>query len=110
LPDEDVLFASIFAAQQSEGFVKMGSAERIDVILRVIGVARLERMAAAARKRQGSASTALEALIGRITEARGATLTVEAAEAALAAAEGAAADQDRLHRKAQQQLETAEEE
>jgi exonuclease SbcC len=110
LPDEDVLFASIFAAQQSEGFVKMGSAERIDVILRVIGVARLERMAAAARKRQGSASTALEALIGRIGEARGATLTVEAAEAALAAAEEAASDKDRLHRKEQQQLEASDEE
>ncbi len=94
LPDPDVFFSSIFAAQKSEGFVQMGSAERIDVILRVIGVARLERMAVAARKRQAAASAALEALETRIKDARGDAPTVAETERALTAAKAAAAAAD----------------
>lgn len=108
LPDPDVFFSSIFAAQQSEGFVKMGSAERIDVILRVIGVARIERMAKAARARRDKASTDLQALLGRTTDARGDVPTVEAAEQALAAAIDADELQGRLLRKARQDLESVE--
>lgn len=108
LPDEDVLFSSVFAAQQSEGFVKMGSAERIDVILSVIGVSRLERMAKSARARRDSAESALKAMVTRIAEARGDTPAVEAAELALAAAVEAAETVERLLRKARQGVESAE--
>lgn len=108
LPDQDVLFASLFASQQSEGFVKMGSAERIDVILKVIGVARLERMAKRARAERDKASAALTTLAARIADARGDVPTVEAAQAALATAEQRRADADRLLAKARQGVDSAE--
>jgi len=108
LPDQEVFFASIFSAQQSEGFVKMGSAERIDVILKVLGVARLERMAVAARKRRDSTSAELETLLTRIADARGGALTVQAAEEAIALAEQGVLDADRLLTKARQDVDAAE--
>lgn len=76
LPDPDVLFASIFAAQQSEGFVKMTSGERIGIVLRVIGVARFERMAASARKNRDAAQEQADALNRRIADIRGSTRPV----------------------------------
>jgi exonuclease SbcC len=84
LPDPDVLFASIFAAQQSEGFVKMSSGDRIGVILRVLGVAKFERMAEAARKRKAVAADQLAALGRRIADIRGGSKSVAACEAELA--------------------------
>jgi DNA repair protein SbcC/Rad50 len=86
LPDPDVLFASLFAAQQSEGFVKMTSGDRIGVILRVIGVARFERMAEAARKRRDTEAEKLDQLVKRIADIRGGSLTVDQCEAQLATA------------------------
>jgi DNA repair protein SbcC/Rad50 len=86
LPDPDVLFASLFAAQQSEGFVKMTSGDRIGVILRVIGVARLERMAEAARKRRDAEAEKLDVVTKRIADIRGDALTVEQCEALLTSA------------------------
>jgi DNA repair protein SbcC/Rad50 len=86
LPDPDVLFASLFAAQQSEGFVKMTSGDRIGVILRVIGVARYERMAEAARKRRDAEAEKLDAVTKRIADIRGDGLTVEQCELQLAVA------------------------
>lgn len=86
LPDHDVLFASLFAAQQSEGFVKMSSGDRIGIILRVIGVARYERMAAAARKRRDAGAEKLDGLVKRIGDIRGGSPTVEECEAQLATA------------------------
>lgn len=80
LPDPDVLFASLFSAQQSEGFVKMTSGERIGVILRVIGVARYERMAALARKRRDELAETLDQVTKRIVDIRGESLTTEQAE------------------------------
>jgi exonuclease SbcC len=84
LPDPEVLFASLFAAQQSEGFVKMTSGDRIGVILRVIGVARLERMAETARKRRDTEAEKLDQLVKRIADIRGEGLTVEQCELQLA--------------------------
>ena len=84
LPDPDVLFASIFAAQQQEGFVKMTSGERIGVILRVIGVAKFERMAAVFRKRGTEAGTQAEVIARRIADIRGGSRDVATCEAALA--------------------------
>jgi exonuclease SbcC len=92
LPDPDVLFASIFAAQQSEGFVKMSSGDRIGVILRVLGVAKFERMAEAARKRKAAAADQLAALGRRIADIRGGSKGVAACEADLAVATEAVAE------------------
>lgn len=90
LPDRDVVFASIFAAQQSEGFVKMGSADRIDVILRVIGVARLERMAKAARDAETESKKRLAELVRRIADIRGGAAELQPALAAVSDALAAA--------------------
>jgi DNA repair protein SbcC/Rad50 len=92
LPDPDVVFASIFAAQQSEGFVKMSSGDRIGVILRVLGVAKFERMAEAARKRKSAAADQLAALGRRIADIRGGSKGVVACEADLAVATEAVAE------------------
>lgn len=108
LPDEDVLFSSVFAAQQSEGFVKMTSAERIDVILSVIGVSRLERMAKAARDRHGKAAAELKSLVARIVEARGDTPAVETAEQILLIATVGAESADKALADARQALADAE--
>lgn len=110
MPDSDVLFSSVFAAQQSEGFVQMTSAERIDVILSVIGVARLERMAKAARDRQAKASTELKAVVARIAAARGDTATVEVAEQLLIEATYDAENADLQLSKARQFVESTESE
>ncbi len=86
LPDRDVVFASIFAAQQSEGFVKMGSADRIDVILRVVGVARMERMAKDAREQETECKKKLAELVRRITDIRGGAAELQPALAAVSEA------------------------
>lgn len=94
LPDPEVYLAGPFCAQQSEGFVKMTSAERISVILKVRGIARLERMAKLAANRATLASDAFQALVTRIADARSGALAVDAAVAACDAAQqtaGAAA-------------------
>lgn len=92
LPDPDVLFASLFSAQQSEGFVKMTSGDRIGVILRVIGVARYERMAALARKRRDEQAEKLDQVTKRIADIRGDGLTAAQAEQQLLMARETVAD------------------
>lgn len=94
LPDPEVYLAGPFCAQQSEGFVRMTSAERISVILKVRGIARLERMAKLASERAASASGAFKSLATRITDASAGATSVEAADAALLLAKASAAAAD----------------
>lgn len=94
LPDLDVYLAGPFCAQKSAGFAGMKSSARIDVILRVLGVARLERAAKNARERATKAESEFKALVERIKDARGDVGSVEAAEAALCASQEAAAAAD----------------
>jgi exonuclease SbcC len=104
LPDPDVLFASVFAAQQQEGFIAMTSGERIAVVLRVLGVARYERMAEAFRKRRAAAADKLAELGRRITDIRGGSKPVALCEAELEAAIGAVAMLQELATAAEQAL------
>ncbi len=80
---QDVLFATSFAVQKSGGFVDLGSAERISVILQVVGVARIERMAEAARKEASSARQAFDKVEARLADERARCGDAEALELAL---------------------------
>jgi len=66
----EVLYASTFGAQGSGGFLDMKPAERKGVLLRVLGVERLERLAEGARDRARSSRSSLDVLAGRIADER----------------------------------------
>lgn len=55
LPSKDLLFACSFAAQGSRGFLGMNAGERKAVILRAIGIERLEALAKLAREHMAAA-------------------------------------------------------
>ncbi len=84
LPVPEVLYSSTVAAQGSAGFLALKPADRKAVLLRVLGVERLEQMAARARERlaeargrHATASALADAVVGA---------SLSDAEAALAAA------------------------
>jgi DNA repair exonuclease SbcCD ATPase subunit len=129
LPDPDVVKATTFAVQRSEGFIGLGSAERIQVILEAIGVARIERTAQLARKEESRVEAEIKALAVRIADAKAGAPDVAAAEehaseyrdaatlaetrstnmrAALAEAEAAASRRAELARAASSARETRE--
>lgn len=94
LPDNDVYTAGPFCAQKDDGLISMGSASRIGIVLRAIGVSKLERMAKLFGKRASKASDAFQALGTRIADAGAGATTVETAEQALALALAAAGAAD----------------
>ncbi|HKY40720.1 MAG TPA: hypothetical protein VJN18_32520 [Polyangiaceae bacterium] len=94
MPQRSVVLASLFSHQKSEGFVEMKSGDRMAVLLRVIGVERLERKAKLAREFAAAERGKLEELCRRIGDIRGDDPGIEAAAAALRAAEEAAAGAD----------------
>lgn len=91
---QDVLFATSFAVQKSGGFVDLGSADRISVILQVVGVSRIERMAEVARKEASAARVAFEKIEARLKDERARGGDVVALEAALVEATELAATWD----------------
>lgn len=98
-PDEDVLTATQFAVQGSGGFLELGSAERISVILRACGVERIERMAEQARKRAAQTLIVVDGLKARIGDARGGAVELSVAADAVFHARADARDADeRLER------------
>lgn len=68
LPAEDVLLASVFAAQASTGFLGAKPAERKSILLRALGIDRLERMAERARERVRDIEKELATIDARIAE------------------------------------------
>jgi exonuclease SbcC len=88
LPAREVFYASMFAAQGSSGFVGMTPAGRKAVLLRVLGIERLEALAEKAREHVRAAKSAIAVLEGRIADERERAsdpLTVELEHAALVA-------------------------
>jgi exonuclease SbcC len=69
LPSADVFFASQFAAQGSGGLLAMKPAERKAVILRALGIERIEALAALARERTRDASAAASAITALLDDA-----------------------------------------
>lgn len=94
LPPRSVVEASLFRYQKSEGFVEMDGTDRMAVLLRVIGVERLERKAKLAREQALEEQKKLDDLLRQIGDIRGDDPGIEVAEAALRAAEEAAAGAD----------------
>lgn len=104
LPPRSVVESSLFRFQTSEGFVQMDSAPRIGVLLRVIGVERLERKAKIAREKAAAEEERLTEVLRRIEDIRGGDQGVVAAEAAVGAARTAAIAATQLAEEARQAL------
>lgn len=60
LIDTEVLFASLLRAQQDGGLLAMGKAARRSIILRALGITKIEKMAALARKWSSEAKARFE--------------------------------------------------
>jgi exonuclease SbcC len=65
-----VLLSTVFAAQGTGGFLTAKPTERKTVLLRVLGVERLERLAEQARERLKVAKAALETAAARLVDER----------------------------------------
>lgn len=89
LPTQEVLFSSVFGAQGSAGFLGMKPSERKGVLLRALGLERLELLAAGARERAREAESKAQSVRQRLAEGR-AQANVHEADAAVLAAEEAA--------------------
>lgn len=68
LPSPEVLLASVFAPQGAAGFLGMKPGDRKAVLLRVLGVERLELLAEQARERHRAALAQVEDLQAKIGE------------------------------------------
>lgn len=68
LPPADVVYASIFAPQGSAGFLGMTAGERKAVLLRTLGIERLEALAEKARERARDTKQELATLQARIAD------------------------------------------
>lgn len=86
LPSPEVLYASTFGVQGSAGFLELKAGERKAVLLRVLGIERLERMAERARERRREALSTVDRLTAALAEVRGGS--VDEAQEALERATG----------------------
>jgi DNA repair exonuclease SbcCD ATPase subunit len=96
MPEKSVVLASLFSHQKSEGFVDMTSGERIAVLLRVIGLDRLERKAKMARELATAEKKKLDEVLGRIADVRGDVASAAVSRVALEAARAEAVSADEL--------------
>lgn len=90
-PPVEVLTTSIFAVQQSTGFLGLSVAERKSVLLDLLGVSRLEGLAEGAREHAREAKGRLETARARLADERDRGGDLAALEAELAEAREAAA-------------------
>lgn len=88
LPAPEVLYASTFASQGSGGFLDLKPADRKRVLLRVLGVERLEVLAEQARKNATEATTRARLAQARLDDERGRTPERNGAEEWLSACRG----------------------
>lgn len=105
MPPKDIILASLFVHQQSAGFLGMSAAERKSVLLKILGVERLERLAELARERSRTTGHELDVVSARLGEL-GAT-DVEAATAALESARATTAGADERLAQARTEFEQA---
>jgi len=94
LPAQEVLYGSVFSAQQSAGFLDMKPADRKACLLKVLGVERLEALAEIARAHGREAKVEAAKLRGRLqalagTDPEEALAELEQADRALHDAEAA---------------------
>lgn len=112
LPDPSVLFSTQFAAQPASKtrprFIDLDSSERISVILKAIGVERLEHMAEAARKHRDAAAIELEKAETRLADERERVGDIDELRAELDRREAAAKIFDQQLAEARAELQKAE--
>lgn len=108
LPPSEVLYSSTFAPQGSGGFLEMTSAARKAVVLRTLGIERIEAMAAAARDRAASAREALRVAEARLADESARTVSVEDASAELDAARALVEQATEAEASAERQVRAAE--
>ena len=87
LPTPEVLYSTVFTPQGAAGFIGLREGDRKAVLLRVLGVERLERLAEQARVREREARAALATLDARIADERARGVAPVTAEMAKADAE-----------------------
>lgn len=86
LPSPEVLYASMFAAQGSGGFLDLSAADRKGVLLRALGIEHLEGLAEKAREHQRTARAELATVTARLADERKRGGDVAEADVALAQA------------------------
>lgn len=89
LPPSDLFFAAIFGAQGASGFLGMGAADRKKVLLRALGIERIEAAAERARDEARRAKEGADGKAARIAEERRRATPIEAAQRAVEEAAGA---------------------
>ena len=80
LPTSEVLYASTFGVQGSGGFLEMTSGDRKGVLLRALGIERLEAMSKEARERASEANGVLATAEGKRASLAGRIVSVAAAK------------------------------
>ena len=110
LPAPEVLYASVFGAQGSEGFLGLKPGERKSVLLRAIGLERLESLASEARERARAAKQQVAVLAARIEDEQGRSGDVETLAADLRQAMANVVEAERAEADARAQVAAAEDE
>jgi exonuclease SbcC len=85
-PTPEVLYSTVVAPQGAAGFLGMRAGERKAVLLRVLGIERLERMADTARERARTAKAAYTTAAARLADEQARGGSVSEAEAEMSAA------------------------
>ena len=70
LPPKDVMYASTFAAQGSSGFLGMRAGERKSVLLRCLGVEKLEALSERAREKVRETKATIATIEARLSDER----------------------------------------
>lgn len=106
-PAPEVLLSTIFGAQGSGGFLAAKPAERKSILLRVLGVERLEKLAERAREQLKTARAALDVTAARIADEKLRGGDVATLEELLTVKQECLAGHEEQARRAQQQLDEA---
>jgi exonuclease SbcC len=110
-PPATVLYATAFASQTAKvprGFLDLGESDRKGIILRALGIERLELMAEATRKRAAATKTAADTARARLADEQARGGSVEEAAIALDMAQEGAQAAERALAEAREALATAE--
>lgn len=107
LPAQDLFLAAVFGAQGSAGFLGMSAADRKAILLRALGIEKLERLAERAAEKAKSARIEVDTLAARLRDEKARSLPLERAEAELSQATGALAAAAQATADAQRQLDEA---
>jgi exonuclease SbcC len=108
LPSPEVFFSSTFSAQGSGGFLEAKPGDRKAILLRALGIERLEGLAEKAREHEREARQAVAVVQARLDDERSRGLDVEEAERTLALAVYVAAQADADLKAAKVELERVE--